>query len=198
MADPGRPVTRAQLRALWTALAAVTDAAPPDRVRVVCGDEIVVADAGDTLVLDAADLWPLVAAQPLVLAPHDRATRLADLLDLPLVSEEIAGLVESSPLRRPVPAIISAVLPDAPATYYAHDPLIVDGVSVPWRHIFGEVHAAGPGGLARGLAWASGNWPARHLLTALLDDPGVAIRLLAEADLDRDPPPAQSARQTTP
>jgi hypothetical protein len=191
LADPGRPVTRAQLRALWTALAAVADAAPPDRVRAVCGDEIVVADAGDALVLDAADLWPLVAAQPLVLAPHDRATQLADLLDVPLVSEEIAGQVESSPVRRPVPAIISAVLPDAPVTYYAHDPLIVDGVSVPWRYISGAVHAAGPGGLACGLAWASGMWSARHLLAALLGDPGAAVRLLAEADLDRDLPPEQ-------
>jgi hypothetical protein len=191
MADPGRPVTRAQLRALWTALAAVAEAVPPDRVRVVCGDEIVVADAGDALVLDAADLWPLVAAQPLVLAPHDRATQLADLLDLPLVSEEIAGLVESSPVRRPVPAIISTMLPDAPTDYCAHDPLIVDGVSVPWRYVSGTVHAAGPGGLACGLAWASGNWSARHLLAALLDDPGAAGRLLADADLDRDPPPRQ-------
>ena len=139
----------------------------------------------------STDLWPLVAAQPLVLAPHDRATRLADLLDLPLVSEEIAGLVESSPERRPVPAIISAVLPGAPASYYAHDPLIVDGVSVPWRHTHGAVHAAGPGGLACGLAWASGMWSARHLLAALLGDPGAAVRLLAEADLDRDLPPGQ-------
>jgi hypothetical protein len=191
LADPGRPVTRAQLRGLWTALAAVTEATPPDQVRVVCGDEIVVADARDALVLDAADLWPLVAAQPLVLAPHDRATQLADLLDLPLVSEEIAGLVESSPVRRPVPAIISAVLPNAPATYYAHDPLVVDGVCVPWRYTLGEVHASGPGGLACGLAWASGTWSARHLLTALLNDPGAAIRLLAEADLDRDRSPGQ-------
>ena len=191
LADPGRPVTRAQLRALWRALAAATEVTPPDRVRVVCGDEIVVADAGDALVLDAPDLWPLVAAQPLVLAPHDRATRLADLLDLPLVSEEIAGLVESSPVRRPVPAIISAVLPDAPATYYAHDPLIVDGVSVPWRHTLGAVHAAGPRGLACGLAWASGTWSARHLLAALLDDPSAAFRLLAEADLDHEPPPGR-------
>jgi hypothetical protein len=191
LADPRRPVTRAQLRALWTALAAVTEATPPDQVRVVCGEEIVVADARDALVLDAADLWPLVAAQPLVLAPHDRATQLADLLDLPLVSEEIAGLVESSPVRRPVPAIISTVLPDAPATYYAHDPLVVDGVCVPWRYTLGAVHASGLRGLVCGLAWASGTWSARHLLTALLDDPGSAIRLLAEADLDRDPPPGQ-------
>jgi hypothetical protein len=191
LADPGRPVTRAQLRALWTALAAVAETTPPDRVRVVCGDEIVVADARDALVLDAVDLWPFVAEQPLVLAPYDRATRLADLLDLPLVSEEIAGVVESSPVSRPVPAIISAVLPGAPATYWAHDPLVVDGVCVPWRYTLGAVHAAGPAGLACGLAWASGVWSARHLLAALLSDPDAAVRLLAEADLDRDPPPGQ-------
>ena len=189
LADPARLVTRAQLRALWAALAAVAEAAPPDRVRVVCGDEVVVADAEDALVLDAADLWPLVAAQPLVLAPYDLAPRLADLLDLPLVSEEVAGLVESSPVRRPVPAIMCAVLPDVPATYYAHDRLVVDGVPVPWRYTLGAVHATGPGGLACGLAWATGRWSARHLLAALLGDPGAAARLFAEADLDRDPPP---------
>ncbi len=189
LADPGRPVSRVQLRALWAALAAIAEAAPPDRVRAVRGDEVVVADAVDALVLDAADLWPLVAAQPLVLAPYDRAQRLADLLDLPLVSEEVAGLVESSPARRPVPEILGAVLPDAPTTYCAHDRLVVDGVAVPWRYTHGEVHASGPGGLARGLAWASGRWSARHLLAALLHDPGAAPRLLAEADLDADLPP---------
>jgi hypothetical protein len=160
-------------------------------VRVVCGDEVVVADAEDALVLDAADLWPIVAAQPLVLAPYDRALRLADLLDLPLVSAEIAGRVESSPASRPVPAIVRAVLPDAPATYYAHDRLVVDGAAVPWRYTSGAVHADGPGGLACGLAWASGRWPARHLLAALLRDPGASARLLAEADLDPDPPPGR-------
>jgi hypothetical protein len=193
LAEPGRPVTRAQLRALWAALgavAAVAQAAPPDRVRAVRGGEVVVADAADVLVLDAADLWPLVAAQPLVLAPQDRAPQLADLLDLPLVSEEVAGLIESAPARCPVPAIVSAVLPEAPATYYAHAPLIVDGVCVPWRYTLGDVHAAGPDGLACGLAWASGRWSARHLLAALLRDPEAATRLLAEADLDADLPPA--------
>jgi hypothetical protein len=189
LADPERLVTRVQLRALWAALATVApgtvaQAAPPDRVRVVREDAVVVADAADALVLDAADLWPMVAAQPLVLAPYDQAPRLADLLDLPLVSEEVAGLVESPSASRPVPAIVSAVLPDAPATYYEHDRLVVDGVAVPWRYTLGAVHAAGADGLACGLAWASGRWSARHLLAALLRDPGAAPRLLAEADLD--------------
>lgn len=189
LAGPGRPVTRPQLRALWAALADVAEAAPPSRVRVVRGDEVIVADAMDVLVLDAPDLWPLVGAQPLVLAPYDRARRLADLLDLPLVSEEVVGLVESAPARRPVPAILCAALPDAPATYYAHDRLVVDGVPVPWRYTDGAVHASGSDGLACGLAWASGRWSARHLLAALVRDPGAAARLLAEADLDAELPP---------
>jgi hypothetical protein len=186
LADAGRPVTRAQLRALWTALPAAADVAPPDQVRAVLGEEVVVADAADALILDAPDLWPLAAGRPLVLAPHDQASRLADLLDLPLASEEIAGLVESQGESRPVPAIAAAVLQGAPPAYYAHDPLVVDGREVPWRFTGGAVHAAGPAGLASGLAWASGRWPARHLIEALIRDPGAAARLLAEADLDGD------------
>jgi hypothetical protein len=34
-------------------------------------------------------------------------------------------------------------------------------------------------------------WSARHLLAALLSEPAAAARLLAEADLDRDPPPGR-------
>jgi hypothetical protein len=49
------------------------------------------------------------------------------------------------------------------------------------------VHAAGPDGLACGLAWACRRWPARHLIAALLRDPAASTRLLAEADLDADP-----------
>ncbi|HEY7431974.1 MAG TPA: hypothetical protein VH641_14730 [Streptosporangiaceae bacterium] len=188
LADPALPVTRPQLRALWAALAAAAGATPPARVRAVQGAEIVVAAAEDVLVLDAADLWPLAAAQPLVLAPRDLASRLATLLDLPLASEEVPGVVESVGQRRPVPAIVHTALPAAPASYWAHDRLIVDGVSVSWRYTGGDVHAAEPAGLACGLAWASGAWPVRHLLAALLAGDGAAARLLAEADLDAAPP----------
>lgn len=188
LADPARSVTRAQLRALWIALSAVAGVEPPDRVRAVRRNEVVVADAAEALVLDAPDLWPLVAGHPLVLAPYYLAAQLADLLDLPLVSEEVTGQVESTPQHAAVPAIVRAVLPDAPAEYYAHDRLVVDGIGVPWRYTAGTVHAAGIDGLACGLAWASGRWPARHLLAALLRDPDDAARLLAEADLDADLP----------
>jgi hypothetical protein len=188
LADPARSVTRAQLRMLWIALSAVADVEPPDRVRAVRRDEVVVADAAEALVLDAPDLWPLVARRPLVLAPYDLAAQLADLLDLPLASEEVTGQVESASQQAAVPAIVRSVLPAAPAAYRAHDGLIVDGVGVPWRYTAGAVHAAGIGGLACGLAWASGRWQARHLLAALLNDPADGTRLLAEADLDADPP----------
>jgi hypothetical protein len=185
MADSARSVTRPQLRALWAALGtAQAEVTPPDWVRAVRGTEVVVAGADDALVLDAPDLWPLAASRPLILAPHDLALRLADLLDLPLASEEIAGTVESPGERRPVPEIVADLLPDAPPHYYAHDKLLVDGVAVPWRVRDGEVHAATPADLARALAWAAGQWPLRHLLAALLTSPDDAARLLADADLD--------------
>ena len=189
MADPARQVARPQLRALWATLAtaatgANAGAVPPDRIRAVLGEETIVADAADVLVLDAPDLWPLVADQPLVLAPYDLAARLADLLDVPLASEEVDGAVESAGQLRQVPAAVRAVLPGAPASYHAHDKLVVDGTDVPWRYRDEQVHADGPASLACALAWAAGQWPARHLIAALLTDPDAAARLLADADLD--------------
>lgn len=189
LADPARPVTRAQLRALWTALATAggltpENLTPPDRVRAVHRDKITVADAAEVLILDAPDLWPLVADQPLVLAPYPHAARLADLLDLPLASEQVPGAVESAGERRHVPAAVSDVVPGVPATYREHDSLTVDGTDLPWRYVDGELHAATVEGLAHGLAWAAGTWHARELLAALLISPEEAARLLAEADLD--------------
>ena len=142
------------------------------------------ADADDVLVLDAPDLWPLLADQPLVLAPYELAGRLADLLDLPLASEEIAGHARRRRRAPRVPPIVAAVLPDAPAHYQAHDKLTVDGIELPWRYLDGEIHAATPAGLGCALAWRAGQWPLRHLLTALLTDPDGADRVLADADLD--------------
>ena len=189
LADPARRVSRPQLRALWAALATAEGVSagtvtPPDRVRAILGAEVVVADAGDVLLLDAPDLWPLLADQPLVLAPHHLAARLAHLLDLPLASEEIAGTFGSSGERRAVPEIVSLVAPSAPAAYLSHDAIDIDGVAVHWRYLDGQLHAAGPIGLAHGLAWAAGQWQDRHMLAALLTDPGETSRLLAEADLD--------------
>jgi hypothetical protein len=191
LADPARSVTRAQLTGVWTALATAgltpEDITPPDQVRAVRGADVIVASADQTLVLDAADLWPLVSDEPLVLAPRELTEHLADLLGLPLVSEEVPGDVETEGQLRPVPDIMHAVLPDAPAEYVAHDKLLVDGVEVAWRYHHGAVHATDPAGLASGLAWAVGRWQLRHLLAALLSGPQDTARLLADFDLD--PPP---------
>ena len=191
LADPARMISRPQLRALWAALAAAGDDAPDtlalspvDRFRAVRGAEVVLADADDVLVLDAPDLWPLLADEPLVLAPYQLAARLANLLDLPLASEEIAGSLDSPGQRRAVPAIVRAVVLDAPSYYQAHDKLTVDGIGLPWRYLGGEIHAASPAGLGCALAWRAGRWPLRHLLTALLTDPDSAPQALADADLD--------------
>ena len=185
LADPARPVTRQQLRFLWMALAAAGPAiTPPDRIRVVQGDQVLVADAADVLVLDSPDLWPLVAGRPLVLAPYDLALVLSELLDVPVASEELPGHVQTTGERHPVPGLVHAVFPDAPESYLAHDKLIVDGMPVTWRCADGEVHASSPVGLASGLAWASGRWQARHLLATLLASPDESARLHAEADLD--------------
>jgi hypothetical protein len=189
LADPARPVSRPQLRSLWSALATADgvtpeNITPPDRVRAIAGDKLTVADAADALILDAPDLWPLAADQPLVLVPHAYATRLADLLDLPLASEEIPGVIESAGELRPVPGVVREVLADALAAYREHDSLVVDGTDVPWRYQDGALHASTVEGLAHGLAWAAGNWRARHLLAALLVSPEETARLLVETDLD--------------
>ncbi|MEW2356306.1 hypothetical protein [Spirillospora sp. NPDC029432] len=188
LADPSRTVSRARLGALWTVLAdtewsEVPD--PPERVRAVVDGEVEVAEAADALVLDRPDALPLLAGQPLVIAAGGRAGRLAELLDLPLVSEEIPGEIESSGERRPVPDAVRAVLPGAPASYTAHGTLVVDGRPVPWWEAGdGEIHASGPAGLARGLAWAAERWEDRLPVEAVLRDPDALPALLAESDLD--------------
>ncbi|WP_233509942.1 sacsin N-terminal ATP-binding-like domain-containing protein [Actinomadura craniellae] len=188
LADPDRTVSRDRLRELWTALTDRPPGAdplrPPERVRAVVDGAPEVVAAADALVLDRPDLLPLLAGQPLVLAAYDRSEELADALDLQLASDEVPGEVVSRGVERPVPPVVRAVLPDAPGTYVAHDPLVVDGVTAGWRAVGGTVHASGAEGLARGLAWVTGRWPDRLLVAAVLRDPGALPDLLAEADLD--------------
>ncbi|GIH91788.1 sacsin N-terminal ATP-binding-like domain-containing protein [Planobispora siamensis] len=205
LADPSIEVDRAQLRALWVALAAVEPArvAPPRAVRAILDGEIVVADveegrllsasgtpdsetaaAGEPVVVEAPDLLPLVADRPLILAPFDLAEALSELLDLPLAGEEAPAEVTSAGEVREVPPAVRSLLPTAPATYVEHEKLLVDGVPVTWRFAEGTVHASGVEGLARGLAWASGQWGDRLAVAALLRDPAAVPLLLAEADLD--------------
>jgi hypothetical protein len=89
LADPARPVTPATVHAAHAALAGAdldpADVAPPARVRAVTGEVI---DADRALVLDAPWLAAVLPAGELVSGGEPGA--LADLLDLPLASEQVA------------------------------------------------------------------------------------------------------------
>ncbi|WP_103944427.1 sacsin N-terminal ATP-binding-like domain-containing protein [Thermomonospora echinospora] len=196
LADPGRTVSRALLRRLWTALAdraAATGeppAEPPRWIRALVRGTPEVVPAEDAMVLDAPALLPLLADQPLVITAYDRAVTLAETLDLALASEEVPGAVESRGTPRAVPQAVHEVLADVdeglPDEYLAHERLVVDGQTVSWwyEEDTGAVHAADAAGLARGLAWAAGHWTDRLLLEAVLRDPATAPDILAERDLE--------------
>ncbi|MFI6500145.1 sacsin N-terminal ATP-binding-like domain-containing protein [Nonomuraea typhae] len=185
MADASIDVDRAQLRALWIALAGIEPSrvAPPSRVRAVLGGDIVVAPADDVVVVEAPDLLQLVTSRPLVLASYDLAESLSELLDLPLAGELVTGEVTSQGETRTVPTEVRSLLPTAPETYVEHDKLLVDGFPCAWRYFDGAIHCTGVDGLARGLAWAAGQWSDRLAVAALLRDPSAVPLLLAEADL---------------
>jgi hypothetical protein len=106
------------------------------------------------------------------------------VVDLPLAGEIVTGAVTSSGVERQVPPEVRSLLPSAPPAYVEHEKLLVDGVPVPWRFFEGKIHASEVEGLARGLAWACGQWGDRLAVAALLRDPGRVPLLLAEADLD--------------
>ena len=79
-----------------------------------------------------------------------------------------------------VPTEVTTLLPQAPRLWCEHDRLLVDDVEVAWWVDADGVHAATTDGLARGLAFAAGRWPARHALARLLVEPGDAVRLVVE------------------
>ncbi|WP_106402463.1 sacsin N-terminal ATP-binding-like domain-containing protein [Actinocorallia populi] len=182
LADPARPVRRDQLRALWTWLSHASELVPPDEVRAVAGAVVEVVPAEDAIVVDVPYALPLLADQPLVLLPHDRAEDLAELLELPLASDEVPAGPDAPGTEREVPGIVRELFPEAPESYLHHDRLVVQGREVSWWYD-GRPHASGPAGLARAVAWELGRWGDRQALQALLAEPGAAVLLLAEADL---------------
>ena len=130
--------------------------------------------------------WP---DPPLVL-PLGWAAGLADVLDLATSTERLPATgPDGTGVARPVPDGVHRLLPAAPASWQEHDVLTVAGDDVTWWvDDRGTVHAATTDGLARGLAWAAGDWAARWPVAALLEEPGRAAELLTEALLDDDLP----------
>lgn len=148
---------------------------PPDRVRVPDGVGTRVVPAASVVVGDGPH-WLQLGLPGLLPGP----AALADLLDVDLASEAHPTPVSGGGRRQPVPDVALAVLGDAPSTYVEHDDLRVGRTSVSWWPLGSDVHAATLDGLARGLAWTTGQWGRRWVLAEVLADPGALPALLAD------------------
>jgi hypothetical protein len=163
---------------------------PPESVRSMTG---AVVGADRAAVLDEPWLLGVLDA-PLVVAggsPEEfDAEALAELLDLPLASEDPPSQVDSdgktqrwSDVGR-VPAACELLgIPVPSGAVTLHDALHVRTSAGAkrvhwWVDASGGVHAERtPDGLARALAWAASHWAERFALAALLADPEAATLL---------------------
>ncbi|MEU1073391.1 MULTISPECIES: molecular chaperone Hsp90 [unclassified Streptomyces] len=181
LADPARPVSDAQLHALYTALADLDpeQVTLPDELRAVVDGEVRVVDAADALVADAPDLLPLASGVPLLPVAPARAAELAELLQVRSLGETASAEVTSVGTEREVPEAVRVLLgPRVPSHYVEHEELLAGGVELDWhRAPDGTVHAATLEGVAAGLAWAAGQWPRRFEVGALLEDPSRTAEL---------------------
>jgi hypothetical protein len=195
LADPQVDLEVATAVRVWAALAAVLAVWPPD----IAGAPPPVVRAllpdGRTQVVDAEDVCvvgdPMHAQRgdlaPFVVAPEARgAAALAAALDLPLAADLAAGAIEETGRQVAVPAVVGALLPHAATTWCEHEELVVDGVEVDWWvDPGGLVHASTLDGLARGLAYQAGAWPARSAVAEVLLDPAALPRLLLDEAFSR-------------
>ncbi len=174
LADPDRPVTAAQLHALYGALADLDpeQVTLPDEVRAVVDGTVRVVDATDAVVVDSPDLLPFTSGVPLLPVRPARAAELAELFQVRRLSESVTGSVDSEGAEHDVPEPVRVLLgARTPASYVEHEELVVDGVEIDWRLTDdGALHAATLEGVAAGLAWAAGQWPRRFEVAALLED----------------------------
>ncbi|WP_336031291.1 sacsin N-terminal ATP-binding-like domain-containing protein [Geodermatophilus sp. FMUSA9-8] len=191
LGDPARTVPSAVLRDVHARLAAALDGLdvePPERVRVAPDR---VADPGRerVAVLDAPWLQPL-ADGPLVPAGGAPGA-VADLLDLPLLSERVRAAVESAPGSRhawadlPGADLAAARLgvPGLAGEVEVHAPLLAGGRPVPWwPGTDGGPDAVDgtPAALGRALAWRHGAWPLRQALAEAFAEPGRSADLAVE------------------
>ncbi|MEU6006315.1 molecular chaperone Hsp90 [Streptomyces sp. NPDC047453] len=175
LADPERPVTSAQLHALYGALAELDpdQVTLPDEVRAVVDGRVEVVDAADAVVCDSPDLLPFTGGLPLLPVRPALAAELAELFQVRRLSESVTGGIDSEGTEHDVPEPVRVLLgPRTPRTYVEHEELVVDGTELDWRLTSdGVLHAATLEGVAAGLAWASGQWPRRFEVAALLEDP---------------------------
>ncbi|MGY1694762.1 hypothetical protein ACI780_07575 [Geodermatophilus sp. SYSU D00814] len=189
LGDPACTVLPAVLRDVYARLAVALDGLdvdPPARVRVA-PDRVADPAREPVAVLDAPWLQPL-ADGPLVPAGGTPGP-VADLLDLPLLSERVRATVTSTPARRgPWAAVPGADLaaarlglPALPAEVAVHERLLVGDRPVAWWPDGAVDHVDGtPAALGRALAWRAGAWPLRQALAEAFAEPGRAADLAAE------------------
>ncbi|GAA3847739.1 molecular chaperone Hsp90 [Saccharothrix violaceirubra] len=188
LGDPARTLSDALVLRVHAALAEVADAVsvePPDRVRVLTG---AAEPADEVVVMDRPWLLGVLPPEAVLTADTDPEA-LAELLALPLASEEVTGTVlttgeevgwaELAAVRLACD-LLGVALPAGTVT--VHDRLEVsaegDTHDVLWWLDEDVLHTADtPEGLARALAWATSRWPDRHTFAALITDPTPTILL---------------------
>ena len=183
LADESVEVRPSLLAELYRQLAALHEnrlPERPERVRAMVGSGTAVVDAG-AVVVAVAPHHAHVLRTPFVPGSEP----LADLLGVDISDDascDASGL--SGGVDQPVPAVVG--VGDAPGTYREHDELTVGGVAVDWWVTdAGGVHATTLDGLARALAWRTGQWRRRFELAALLERPELVEEYDAEALYDR-------------
>ncbi|MFE2498887.1 sacsin N-terminal ATP-binding-like domain-containing protein [Streptomyces scopuliridis] len=190
LADPEREVSPEQLHGLYTALADLDpeQVTLPDELRAVVDGEVRIADAADAVIADAPDLLPLAGGLPLLPVSPTRVAELAELLQVRRLSEVVADAAEvtTEGEEHTVPESVRVLLgADTPDTYVEHEELLAGGVELDWRRTpDGVLHAATLEGVAAGLAWASGQWPRRFEVAALLEDPSRTAELARDRWFD--------------
>jgi hypothetical protein len=175
LVDPSRQVTREQLRGIYESF---DWPRPPEVLRAVRDDEVIIASADQVVVVDAPDLLPLLGDRAVVPVPLADADRAADMLDVALASDlgDFRVVSEGQPC-------------DDHMLHDRLEVLDVDGrpTPVPWRYADGVLHidaSAVAFGLGRGRAWRAGCWERRHEFTERLREPELDQVFSAESDLD--------------
>lgn len=178
LADPDVRLPVTELGQVYGALAAANpDVVGPDRIRAVSpSGDTHVSDAGSVVVITSPQ-WLQLSLPAVVPGPPE----LADVLGVDRAEQRHAAVPDTPGAPAPVPDVVGRVVPDAPRTYVEHEDLRVGGQPVSWWvDTSGAVHAATSDGLARALAWVTGQWDIRLLLAEILRDPGALDMLVAE------------------
>jgi hypothetical protein len=161
-----RDVTLGQLRGLYAALARTGVALEPTHVRAMYRGTIQVVAVDDAYAVDRPDLLPLLADLPWLPCDVTLGAALADVLGVRLASALPARVTST----RASTARLAGLAPGAPDEGVdVHQELLVNDVRVAWS-LAGTVAAVDgtPYGIARLVAWRTGDWRARHAIEARL------------------------------